>query len=54
VFSAQTNDVGDLVLRCLGLILPGDTHHRVATFDKIRAAIADLACTPGSALRLEH
>ncbi|MFU8852759.1 hypothetical protein ACNAW0_17495 [Micromonospora sp. SL1-18] len=41
VFGADADPDGDLALRCLGLVLPGNgTGHPVATFDRIRSAIA--------------
>jgi hypothetical protein len=47
VFTVYTNDDGDVALRCLGLVLPGDGSHPLATFDRIRAAIAETIATDG-------
>ncbi|MBY8873269.1 hypothetical protein K7640_15645 [Micromonospora sp. PLK6-60] len=47
VFAVDTNVDGDLGVHCLGLVLPADGgRHPVATFDRIRAAVAEL---PGPA-----
>ncbi|MGN9812665.1 hypothetical protein ACTMSW_25350 [Micromonospora sp. BQ11] len=46
VFGVQDDD-GEIGLRCLGLVLPArDGGHPVATFDGIRAALADLPTAP--------
>ncbi|MFE9656764.1 hypothetical protein [Micromonospora sp. NPDC006431] len=46
VFAVEAAPGGELALRCLGLVLPGaDGGHPVATFDRIRSALA--AATAG-------
>ncbi|MFD2766478.1 hypothetical protein [Micromonospora eburnea] len=46
VFAVGTRAEGELALRCLGLVLPGEQGgHQVATFDRISSAIA--AATAG-------
>ncbi|MFC4146909.1 hypothetical protein ACFO0M_11685 [Micromonospora mangrovi] len=40
VFQVEVGADGDPVLRCLGLVLPGEGGHRIATFDRIRSAVA--------------
>ncbi|SCE84037.1 hypothetical protein GA0074695_1523 [Micromonospora viridifaciens] len=41
VFGVELPADGELALRCLGLVLPGEGGgHRVATFDRIRSALA--------------
>lgn len=42
VFCLQARGSDGGALQCLGLALPGDDRHPVATFDRIRDAIADL------------
>ncbi|GAA2224450.1 hypothetical protein GCM10010429_58740 [Micromonospora olivasterospora] len=39
VFAVDTDPDGDLEVHCLGLVLPGDGGHLLATFDRIRAAL---------------
>ncbi|GAA4573510.1 hypothetical protein GCM10023176_38670 [Micromonospora coerulea] len=47
VFGVEETAGGDLAVHCLGLVLPGEGGgHRVATFDRIRAALA--AVSPGA------
>ncbi|SCG59380.1 hypothetical protein [Micromonospora inositola] len=46
VFGVEATAGGDLAVHCLGLVLPPEGGgHRIATFDRIRAALA--AATPG-------
>lgn len=45
VFGVEATEDGRIGLSCLGLVLPGDGGHPVATFDRIRAAVA--AATAG-------
>ena len=40
VFTVDHLAGSDVALRCLGLVLPGDDDHPLATFDQIRAALA--------------
>ncbi|MFJ6198668.1 hypothetical protein [Micromonospora sp. NPDC092111] len=39
VFGVRPDAAGEVGLRCLGLLLPGDTGHPVATLDRIVAAL---------------
>lgn len=41
VFGVQAQGDGEVALRCLGLVLPGGGGHPIATFDRIRAALAE-------------
>ncbi|MEW2383406.1 hypothetical protein AB0873_15125 [Micromonospora sp. NPDC047707] len=44
VFAVLAGSAGEVELSCLGLVLPADgSGHPLATFDTIRAAVADLA-----------
>ncbi|MCI4062279.1 hypothetical protein MRQ36_06770 [Micromonospora sp. R77] len=40
VFRVEANAAGEPALHCLGLVLPGQGGHRIATFDRIRSAVA--------------
>ncbi|MEU8262353.1 hypothetical protein AB0C02_17190 [Micromonospora sp. NPDC048999] len=41
VFGAETRPEGEVALHCLGLVLPAERGgHRIATFDRIRSALA--------------
>ncbi|XVV09627.1 hypothetical protein ACQP2X_32890 [Actinoplanes sp. CA-131856] len=47
VFTDIPRDDGSSKLVCLGLVLPGDKHNEIASFDRIRREIATLLPRPG-------
>ena len=37
-----TSDSNELLLKCIGVVLPGDATHPIATFDKIRPLLRQI------------
>lgn len=48
--NSASSDSNELLLKCIGVVLPGDATHPIATFDKIRPLLRQIVIdelTPG-------